>query len=103
MNWMIASLLGTLLSSFGLLMIFFWAAMRYLGDFIPALTILSILGFWHGYQLLAKQPRLQRFYLILGVILAILSISMNLFLSIAVKNLGRPRFRKSDKPLRNGR
>jgi hypothetical protein len=92
LNWIITSLTGAFIAAFGFLLISSWTMIRYLADFIPALTMLSILGFWHGYQLLAERPRSQRFYLILGVILVIVSISMNLFLSIAVKNLGRTGF-----------
>jgi hypothetical protein len=88
MDWMITSLFGAFLSGFGLLMIFFWAAMRYMGDFLPALTVLSILGFWQGYQLLAQKPHYQKIYLILGIILAGTSVIVNLLLSISVKYRG---------------
>jgi hypothetical protein len=89
LKWIITSLTAAFLSAFGFLLISSWTMIRYLADFMPALTMLSILGFWHGYQLLVEQSRNQRFYLILGIFLAIVSISMNLLLSIAVKNLGR--------------
>lgn len=92
LDWIITCLIGTFLCAFGLLLISFWTTIRYLADFMPALTMLSILGFWQGYQLLAQKPRYQRLYSILGIILAVASIIVNILLSISVKNLGRTGF-----------
>jgi hypothetical protein len=89
LDWIVTSLLGAYAFAFCFLLIFFWAAMRYLGDFMPALTIASLLGFWQGHKLLAQRPIHQRIYSSLGVILAITSLVMNILLSISVQQLGR--------------
>jgi hypothetical protein len=89
LSWIITSLMGTFLSAFGLLLISLWTMIRYLADFMPALSMLSILGFWLGYQLLAQRPRYQRLYSILGIILAGATVTDNILLSISVRYLGR--------------
>lgn len=92
LKWIVASLFAAFLSAFGLLLISLWTMIRYLADFIPALTVLSVLGFWQGYQLLAGRPRYQRLYSILGITLAAVSIIVNILLSTSVKYLGRTGF-----------
>jgi hypothetical protein len=92
LDWIVTALLGSFLSAFGLLLISLWTMIRYLADFMPALTILSILGFWQGYQFLNQSPRYQRIYSTLGIILAGASITVNILLSISVRYLGRTGF-----------
>jgi len=88
MGWISISLLGAFSSAFGLLLIFFWAAMRYLGDFMPALTILSVFGLWQGYQLLGQSTVKQRIYLIIAIALAITGVVINTLLSLSVQQFG---------------
>jgi hypothetical protein len=45
-RWITAGLYGSFLSEFVFFMAFFWAAERYLLDFLPSLLLLSIIGFW---------------------------------------------------------
>ncbi|MGZ9165478.1 MAG: hypothetical protein ACXW4U_09900 [Anaerolineales bacterium] len=92
LEWTTMSLLATFSSAFLMLLIFFWRAMRYLGDFMPALAIISVFGFWQGYQLLAQKPLHQRVYSILGIILASLSIIISILFSISIQQLGRAGF-----------
>jgi hypothetical protein len=92
LGWIITSLSGAFLCAFGLLLISLWTTIRYLADFMPALAMLSVLGFWQGYQLLAQKPHYQRIYSTLGIILAGASITINILLSISVRYLGRTGF-----------
>ncbi|MCC7118901.1 MAG: hypothetical protein IT310_10290 [Anaerolineales bacterium] len=50
--WISISLTASALSTFLLAQIFFYAAMRYLLDFVPALTLLGIFGLWSRIHLL---------------------------------------------------
>jgi hypothetical protein len=86
------SLSGAFLCAFGLLLISLWMMIRYLADFMPALAMLSVLGFWRGYQLLAQKPRYQKMYSTLGIILAGASLTVNILLSTSVRYLGRTGF-----------
>jgi hypothetical protein len=88
-NWITTSLLGTFACALFMMLIFFWIAIRYTADFMPALTLLSILGFWQGYALLSQRPLYQRIYSILGLILASTGFIVHILISIAVKQLGR--------------
>lgn len=89
LNWIIISLTGALFSAFGLLLIFFATAIHYWTDLMPALAMLSVLGFWQGYQLLAHRPLQQKIYSTLGIIFAGASFLVNILISIAVKQIGR--------------
>jgi hypothetical protein len=64
-------------------MFFFWAGMRYLGDFLPLLTILSAIGFWQGYRLAAHKSLINTLYILAGIILASISIIMGTLLAIS--------------------
>lgn len=83
LSWLILNLSGSLLIAFLLLMFFFWAGMRYAGDFLPLLTILSALGFWQGYPLKRVQPWVDNSYVLSGFFLAIVSIVISVLLSIS--------------------
>jgi hypothetical protein len=89
LNWIIANLLGTFSSAFFVILTFFWIATRYVADFMPALAILSMVGFWQGYRLLRQRPLMQRMYSMLGIVLITASITINILLSISVKYIGR--------------
>jgi hypothetical protein len=80
-GWITLNLSGAFFIAFCLLMVFFWAGMRYLGDFIPPLIVLSALGFWQGYQLLDHKPLVKTFYILSGFILACFSILISTLLA----------------------
>lgn len=82
--WITTSLLGSFAFPFLSLLAFFWAAMRYAEDFMPALLLLSILGFWHGYQVLSHTSGRGKMYTVLGLILAGLSILTGIFLALSI-------------------
>lgn len=83
LHWITLSLTGSFLASFLLLMIFFWAGMRYAADFLPALTMLSAMGFWQGYQALRQKFPAKKVYSIAGIILAGISIVMSTLLALS--------------------
>jgi hypothetical protein len=87
-QWIVISLLGAFFGGFCLLLIFFWAALRYLGDFMPALIMVNTLGFWQGYRLLAHRPVHQKVYLLAGTVLIVAGIVISILFSISVKNFG---------------
>lgn len=89
LDWIIATLVGAFASALIMMLIFFWIAIRYMGDFMPALTMLSILGFWQGYQLLSRVPVHRRIYSILGIMFTSTGIIVHILLSVAVKQIGR--------------
>ncbi len=85
-NWIIATLAGSALAAFSFLLIFFWAAMRYMADFMPSLMLLSVIGFWHGYSLLLQKPLALKLYTALAVTLASVSIVVSLLLALSVND-----------------
>lgn len=82
-SWIIICLTGCWLAAFGVLQFFFWAAMRYMQDFMPALMMLSLIGFWQGYKLLAPRPAARKLYAVFGIVLAIASIIISTLLAIS--------------------
>lgn len=81
--WITVSLLGSFLLPFVSLLIFFWAAMRYAEDFMPALTLLSIIGFWQAYQSSARRNK-GKIYATLGALLAGVSIISAVLLALSI-------------------
>jgi hypothetical protein len=81
--WMTANLTISSFMSFLLITFFFWAGMRYLGDFLPLLTVLSVIGFWQGYQLSDQGSGKNTLYILTGIILASISIIMGILLPIS--------------------
>jgi hypothetical protein len=82
--WLAITLGGSFLIAFCLLMVFFWVGTRYLGDFAPAMTALSLLGFLQGYQLSAGKPLLKNLYIFTAILLASVSILMSTLLAISI-------------------
>jgi len=85
-NWITFCMGGTFLTAFCLLLFFFWAGMRYQGDFIPSLTILSILGYWQGHQFFTHRHTANNFYILCGIFLAVLSILAHILLAISTNS-----------------
>ena len=82
-TWISLSLSGSFSIAFLFILFFFWAGMRYLGDFLPLLTILSAIGFWQGYRFPAHRPLTKKLYIISGIILASVSIVISTLLAIS--------------------
>lgn len=81
--WITLNLIVSCLTSFLLILFFFWAGMRYLGDFLPLLTILSVIGFWQGCRLSAHKSLINNLYILSGIILASISMIMGTLLAIS--------------------
>lgn len=84
LDWIIISLVGSFLLPFLSLLAFFWAAMRYAEDFMPPLTVLSIIGFWQGYHHLSPVSGRGKIYVTLGVILSLISIGSAILLALSI-------------------
>jgi len=84
--WLLLNLGASFLAAFGLLLFFFWVGIRYIGDFVPSLVVLSILGFWQGYKLLEHKKTGKNLYLIIGLILTGISIMVSVLLAISTNS-----------------
>jgi hypothetical protein len=84
LSWIITSLFGSFLFPFFSLLAFFWAAMRYSEDFMPALILLSVIGFWEGYRVRSQASNKGKIYCILGSLLAVVSVLISIFLALAI-------------------
>jgi hypothetical protein len=74
LNWTIVSLFGAFIFAFAPLLVFFWLSTRYMMDFFPELVLLSIIGFWEGYQLLKQRPVPHIVYSFIGIALALITV-----------------------------
>ncbi len=86
LNWTILSLSGGCLLVFGFLLSYYWAAARFVEDVEPFLAMLSVIGFWQGYQIVSNKPAWKRSYTSLGVILASASILISTLVAISVND-----------------
>ncbi len=65
-GWITASLTGASLLLFITLLIFFYLTMRYLLDLLPALSLLTCIGFWQGLQLYQTRRTARILYTMTG-------------------------------------
>jgi hypothetical protein len=86
LSWIITTLSGSSLVAFGFLLTFFWAAMRYIEDFIPSLILLSVIGFWQGYALLLQKNIPSRLYAAFGFVLASASVVISVLLGVSMND-----------------
>jgi len=85
-KWLIAGLFGSFLFEFAFLLVYFWAATRFFADFIPALVLLSTIGFWQGYRYYATRPVNRALYLLAGIGLIAVSIVVSNLLALSVSS-----------------
>ncbi len=83
-KWLIISLLGAFLFGFAPVITFFFVETRYIADFMPSLVLLSIIGFWQGYNFLSHKSALHKLYVAIGMILIITSIVASVLLALSV-------------------
>ena len=79
-DWTVLGLLGSFIAGAIPTLLLFYVGFRYETDFLPSLTLLSLIGFCLGYQLL-KNSSARRLYTVFGTVLAIVSILLNLALA----------------------
>jgi len=82
LNLILCILYGSFLLAFGFLLLYFWVGIRFLGDVLPALMTLSIIGFWQGYPSL-KHSRL---YAVIAGVLASASVLIGILLAISTNS-----------------
>ncbi len=87
LNWIVAGLSASTIAGFGMLLVFFWVALRYLEDFMPSLVVLSMIGLWQGYRLLDRHRPARRVYAVVSVALAGAAILVSTLLAISVNDL----------------
>ena len=80
LRWALLALAFGALGFFIILQTYFFIAMRYLLDMIPTLTLLTIIGFWHGLDVF-KNKKIYTF-------IAILFLSYTLVLSLLISYSG---------------
>ncbi len=82
-NWIVISFFGSFMLTFISLLTFFWSAMRYMEDFMPALMLLSVIGFFYGYRIFFQLPNKRKIYSLIGITLAGISTASGILLAIS--------------------
>ncbi|MEW6402157.1 MAG: hypothetical protein AB1649_10175 [Chloroflexota bacterium] len=83
MNWILLSLAGSAFLAFAVLQFFFYTVMRYHLDFLPALALLALIGFWNGLNLLRTRPVLKWLQAGFGFVLFAYGLSVSYLLTIS--------------------
>jgi hypothetical protein len=86
LNWITLTLGVAGLAVFSFLLAYYWAATRFLEDVMPVLIMLSIIGFWQGYQFFSNKLIGKRFYTAIGVILIVVTILASTLVAISVND-----------------
>ncbi len=79
--WLALSLAGVLALSFGILLLYFYVAVRYLVELTPALVLLSLLGTWETYRWTERRPGLRVALLAAVVLLTLVTIFTGVLLA----------------------
>ncbi len=83
---LVAALAASAFSGFAVLLLYFWVGERFLADFLPALMLLSIIGFWQLGRWLRGSWYARLLYIILAVALMGSSIIITTLLAIAMNS-----------------
>jgi hypothetical protein len=86
LKWLIVSLMGAFLLGMIPFITFFWVEARYFIDFTPSLIMLSIIGFWLGYNFLIDHPTARKIYTLAGVCLMFISVFISSLLVLAFRS-----------------
>jgi uncharacterized membrane protein len=81
--WISIVLAGVALVSFITIMLYFYCTMRFAADFMPALTMLALVGFWQGYQLLSRWRTVQIPYALFALVLSAATIMISTLLAVS--------------------
>lgn len=81
-KWIILLLFGIFLAEFIPFVSYFWLDTRFIADFMFPLATLSLMGFWHGYQILLEKRAWRIIYLALGIVLILVSILIGIALGL---------------------
>ena len=79
LRWIVASITFVFLAIFVTLQAFFFVAMRYMLDAVPTLTLLIIIGFWHGFDLFKNN----KIFITVSTFLLIYTLSLSLLISLS--------------------
>ncbi|MCB0100861.1 MAG: hypothetical protein KDD74_02385 [Anaerolineales bacterium] len=79
LRWITLSITAAFLAIFFTLQAFFFVAMRYMLDFIPTLTLLVIIGFWHGFDLFKHKKG----YIAIALVLLAYTIALSLLIAFS--------------------
>jgi hypothetical protein len=83
LSWLILSVAGTTVINFAAILLYYYAATRFLVDVAPSLLLLSTIGFWRGYQ--AAESIVARVsFAAFGGLLATISIISSTLFSISL-------------------
>jgi hypothetical protein len=83
LRWLQFSLIGVGIVELASLLAFFFATMRYFADTVPALLLLSVLGFWEAYQYFTPRSVARVVFSGVSVILAAMTILTSTLLAIS--------------------
>lgn len=83
-RWLEVALTGSMVSSLGLFLVFFWASERYLMDFLPSGLLLGLMGFWQLAQASVDRRLIRIAAIGLGLMLLVASVVVSNLLAIAL-------------------
>lgn len=97
-KWVTVGLWIAFLAGLAVILSYFYVVTRFVIDFTPSLILLSIMGFWLGYEALRSRPGLRRAYLVLGLALMLSSVVIS---NLLVFSMHSAAFQANNPPLWN--
>lgn len=87
LDWVVVLLSALSFSAFLFLACFFWAAMRYMYDFLPSMTLLAVVGFWQGLHYLDGARWRGKLAGLMAGVVSFVSIAVSILAAISVNDL----------------
>lgn len=81
-KWLVATLTGSSLLALVIILSYYFTAMRFTEDFMPALLLLSTICLGQGYKLIGENGNLRKGYIFLVTLLAVFSITASTLIAL---------------------
>ncbi len=81
-KWLITAFTGSFLLSLVIILSYYFTAMRFTEDFMPALLLLSTIHFRQGHQLLSGNRKLGNIYIFFATLLVVFSITASTLIAL---------------------
>ncbi len=87
-SWLVTALTGSALISLAIILSYYFVALRFAEDFMPATLLIAIIWFGQGYDLFAGNRILSKSYLLFATLLVVFSVIASVLIAIPINRTG---------------
>ncbi|HCW05746.1 MAG TPA: hypothetical protein DGG95_00065 [Cytophagales bacterium] len=83
-NWLVLGLAGSSLILLSIILLYYYPAVRFVEEFLPAMMLLATISLGAGYEIFKESPPLRKSYLFFVVTLVIFSITVSMLSTVPI-------------------